>query len=309
MTNMETLTSLQNNLEQIIIGKSDVLRLAVTCLVAGGHLLIEDIPGTGKTTLAIGIARSIRASFARIQFTADLLPSDITGVSVYNREKNKFEFQAGPIFNNIVLADEINRGTPRVQSGLLEAMNEHQVSMDGRTYPLPSPFFVVATQNPLTFAGTYPLLSAQLDRFLLKIQLGYITPDQEIEMLKRQSATQPLGKLQAVMSLEEIVAMQQKSREVTVDDAIFRYIVSLVQATRKSPEIQYGISHRGTLALFNAVRAYATVCGRNYTVPDDVKNLALPVLAHRLIQASNRRSAEFAENFLKNLLRDLPVPL
>lgn len=306
---MQQLQLLLDNIEKVIIGKTEAIRLAITGLLAGGHLLIEDIPGTGKTTLALAIARSIEASFARIQFTADLLPTDITGVSIYNQELGKFEFLKGPIFNHIVLADEINRGTPRVQSGLLEAMNEQQVSIDGTTYPLSEPFFVIATQNPLTFSGTYPLLAAQLDRFLIKIHLGYLSLQEEIAMVRRQQKIHPLTSLQPVMSVAEIVQYQQQVKQVTVDDAIYNYIAALVQATRSSSQIQYGVSHRGTLALFNSVRAYALVCGRDYVLPDDVKTLVVPALEHRLIEHSAHSQQGFARSFLDKLLATVPVPI
>lgn len=306
---MTNIPSLIRNVEQVIVGKTEAVELALACLVAGGNLLIEDVPGTGKTTLALAMARSIQASFARIQFTADLLPTDITGVSVYNQEKRSFEFRRGPIFNHVVLADEINRGTPRVQSGLLEAMNERQVSIDGTTYTLPAPFFVIATQNPLTFAGTYPLLAAQLDRFLIKLKLGYLTPEEEMTMLRQQRQVHPLDRLTPVMTVDELVALQNKAREVTVDDTIYRYIIDLVHATRHTPQIRYGISHRGSLALFGAVRAYALVRERDYVIPDDVKKMAVPVLAHRLVQISDHRGQEFAEQVIMQLLDTVPVPL
>jgi MoxR-like ATPase len=306
---MVNISSLIRNVEKVIVGKTEAVELAVACLLAGGNLLIEDVPGTGKTTLALAVARSIQASFARIQFTADLLPTDITGVSVYNQGNSDFEFRRGPIFNHVVLADEINRGTPRVQSGLLEAMNERQVSVDGTTYDLPAPFFVIATQNPLTFAGTYPLLAAQLDRFLVKLKLGYLQPEEEIAMLHQQRIAHPLDQLTAVMTVDELLALQKQTREITVDDTIYRYIIALVHATRNSPEIRYGISHRGSLALFNAVRAYAMVQERAYVIPDDVKKMALPVLAHRLVQTSDHRGHEFAEQLITRLLETVPVPL
>lgn len=306
---MESLTKLIANIEKVIIGKRDVVELAVTCMIANGHLLIEDIPGTGKTTLAMAIARSIEANFSRIQFTADLLPTDVTGLSIYNQEKHEFDFKPGPIFNHIVLSDEINRGTPRVQSGLLEAMNEYQVSVDGTTYPLPKPFFVIATQNPLTFAGTYPLLIAQLDRFLLKIKIGYLSAEEEIKMIKQQKLTHPVENLDSVMSLQEMLSLQEKAKYIKVDEAIYKYIISLANATRESPELQYGISHRGTLALFKAIRAYALVQGRDYVIPDDVKKLATATLAHRLVKTTSSRGQNFAEQLIEDLLSTIPIPL
>jgi MoxR-like ATPase len=304
---LEKLSALVDNIEKVIIGKRDALELTIATILAGGHLLIEDIPGTGKTTLAMGIAKSIDASFARIQFNVDLLPTDITGVSIFNQESNSFEFRPGPIFHHIVLADEINRGTPRVQSGLLEAMNEHQVSVDGKTHPLPNPFFVVATQNPLAFAGTHPLLTAQMDRFLMRIHLGYLEEKQELEMMKSQQKQSPIHALESVMNVEQIVQAQKDVKEIKVADSILQYIVALANTTRQAPDVLYGISHRGTMAMFQAARAYAFVQGRSYVTPDDVKKLAVPVWAHRLVHQGSQRRQSKSEEFLQSVLEQVPV--
>ena len=306
---MENLQKLIQNIEQVIVGKTQSIKLSIACLLAGGHLLIEDIPGTGKTTLALAIAKSIEANFSRIQFTPDLMPADITGVSLFNKENNDFEFRQGPIFHNISLADEINRGTPKVQSSLLEAMNEAQVTVDGKTYELPKPFFVIATQNPISFAGTFPLLTAQLDRFLLKISLGYLDSAQEMAMMKSQSQQHPIKNLQSVLHVEDILKLREQVKKVVVDDNIYRYIIALANATRKTKEVAFGVSHRGSLSLFRISRAYALVCGRDYVLPDDIKELFLPTLLHRVVQSTEHHNHEFVEKFLLRVLEQTPVPL
>lgn len=306
---MDNLQKLITNIEQVIIGKTETVKLCVACLLAGGHLLVEDIPGTGKTTLALAMSKSIDANFCRIQFTPDLMPSDITGVSLFNKENNEFEFREGPIFHNIVLADEINRGTPKVQSSLLEAMNEAQVTVDGKTYQLANPFFVIATQNPISFAGTFPLLTAQLDRFLLKISLGYLDTNQEIAMMKSQSKEHPIYSLKPVLNVNDIVTLKKQVKEVVVDDNIYKYIVALANATRNRKEVAYGVSHRGSLALFKIARAYALVCGRDYVLPDDIKTLFIPTLLHRIVQSIDHHNQEFVKKFLLRILEQTSVPL
>ncbi len=309
MEKQEKLEKLIKNIERVIVGKTKVIKLAITCLLAKGHLLLEDIPGTGKTTLALAIARSIHGNFHRIQFTADLLPTDITGVSLYHQEKKEFEFRKGPIFANIVLADEINRGTPKVQSGLLEAMNESQVTVDGITYQLPPPFFVLATQNPMSFAGTYPLLVAQLDRFLMKTSLGYLSPEEEILMMKEQKTEHPIKSLKAVLSQEDISELQEKTKTIKVDDSIYQYIVDLVNATRSTRDLRFGVSHRGTLSLFRAARAFALVEGRDYVLPDDIKKLFIPIVSHRVISSSSQMDSGLNREVLENILAKVSVPL
>ncbi|BBM83162.1 AAA family ATPase [Candidatus Uabimicrobium amorphum] len=306
---MENLQKLIQNIEQVIVGKTQSIKLSIACLLAGGHLLIEDIPGTGKTTLALAIAKSIEANFSRIQFTPDLMPADITGVSLFNKENNDFEFRKGPIFHNIILADEINRGTPKVQSSLLEAMNEAQVTVDGKTYELPQPFFVIATQNPISFAGTFPLLTAQLDRFLLKISLGYLDSSQEMSMMKSQSQQHPIKNLQSVLHIEDILELREQVKKVVVDDNIYKYIIALANATRNTKEVAFGVSHRGSLSLFRICRAYALVSGRDYVLPDDIKELFLPTLLHRVVQSTDHHNNEFVEKFLLRVLEQTPVPL
>jgi len=276
-------TRLVDNVKRVIRGKDGAVEEVVVGLLAGGHVLIEDIPGVGKTMLGKALALSIGGSFNRIQFTADLLPSDVTGVSLFNQKTQEFEFLKGPIFAAVVLADEINRGTPRAQSSLLECMNEHQVTTDQGTFTLPSPFMVLGTQNPIEFEGTYPLLEAQLDRFLLCVHLGYPDPAAEIEILKSQAVRHPVEQIKAVAAPEEIVEAQEQVRRVEVSDPIYEYIVDIASWTRDMPDIELGVSPRGTLSLRRAAQALAALRGRDYVIPDDVKRLARAVLAHRLI--------------------------
>ena len=271
------------NVERVIVGKHDEVRLALVALLCQGHLLIEDVPGTGKTVLAKAIARSLGCSFRRVQFTPDLLPSDVTGLSIYNQKTQEFEFRPGPIMAQIVLADEINRATPKTQSALLECMEEHQATVDGTTYPMPSPFLVIATQNPIEYEGTFALPEAQLDRFLLRLRLGYPAPVDEILILDEQKRGHPIEELEEVATIEELRAMQAGIREVYVDPAVSDYIVRLVNATRSHTDVYLGASPRGSLALYKAGQAYAALNGRDYVIPDDVKALAVPALAHRLI--------------------------
>jgi MoxR-like ATPase len=271
------------NVEHVIVGKHREVRLALVALLCGGHLLIEDVPGTGKTVLAKALARSLGCSFRRIQFTPDLLPTDVTGLSIYNQKTQEFEFRPGPILSQIVLADEINRATPKTQSALLESMEERQVTVDGITYPMPHPFLVIATQNPIEYEGTFALPEAQLDRFMLRLRMGYPGPLEEMRILDEQRRGHPLDHLSVVASVEELLAMQLSVREVYVDPAVSDYIVRLVNATRAHPDVYLGASPRGSLALYRAGQAFAALSGRAYVIPDDVKALAEPALAHRII--------------------------
>ncbi|MEZ5940403.1 MAG: MoxR family ATPase [Planctomycetaceae bacterium] len=275
--------SLANNIGSVLLGKEDVIRLALVALLGEGHLLIEDAPGVGKTSLAKAIAQSVNCDFARLQCTPDLLPSDILGSSVFLPNRGEFEFRKGPVFTNVLLADEINRTTPRTQSALLEAMMEQQVSVEGTTYELNRPFFVLATQNPFEFEGTYPLPENQLDRFMLRIEIGYPSRESERAVFKSHRAGQPVDSLKAVIDGNELISLQQSVREVKVDDAISDYILDIVHATRSHEQLSLGVSTRGALTFYRAVQSLALVKGRDYATPDDVKALAEPVLAHRVM--------------------------
>ncbi|MEI7771676.1 MAG: MoxR family ATPase, partial [Chloroflexales bacterium] len=271
------------NVEQVIIGKRNPVELLLVALLCRGHVLLEDVPGTGKTVLAKSIARSIGSSFKRIQFTPDLLPSDVTGISIFNQQSREFEFRPGPIFAQIVLADEINRATPKTQSAMLEAMEERQITVDGTTYGLPAPFIVLATQNPIEYEGTFPLPEAQLDRFLLRLNLGYPDRLDEIAILKRQRQAHPLDSLPTVAQIDDLLRLQAVIKEVYVDDLIEEYIVGITTATRHHEDVYLGASTRGSLALYRTAQAWAAIKGRDYVAPDDVKDLAASVLGHRLI--------------------------
>jgi MoxR-like ATPase len=271
------------NVEQVIIGKRQAVELLLVALLCRGHVLLEDVPGTGKTVLAKSIARSIGGTFKRIQFTPDLLPSDVTGVSIFNQQNREFEFRPGPVFAQIVLADEINRATPKTQSALLEAMEERQITVDGATYGLPSPFIVLATQNPIEYEGTFPLPEAQLDRFLLRLHLGYPERSDEIAILRRQRQAHPLDDLPVVAAIDELLELQQAIKAVYVDDLIEEYIVALVSATRHHEDVYLGASARGSLALYRTAQAWAAIRGQDFVTPDDVKVLAAAVLGHRMI--------------------------
>lgn len=304
---------LQRAVESVVRGKPEAVKLALVCLLAEGHLLIEDVPGVGKTTLAHSLARVFDCTFRRIQFTSDLLPSDILGVSVFSASGRDFDFRKGPIFANIVLADEINRTTPKTQSALLEAMSEGRVSVDNQTYPLPRPFMVVATQNPIEHHGTYPLPDSQLDRFLLRIKMGYPGHDAEKEILRQTGLMPDLDRLRPVMHSEDILAAQAAVRDVRVDESLLDYVMAIVEATRRSEFLLIGASPRGALALRRAAQALAYFEGRDYCIPDDIKRLALPVLAHRVIVSSKysspyRRSEE-AEAILAEILASIEIPL
>jgi MoxR-like ATPase len=271
------------NVERVIVGKRQAVEMLLVALLCRGHVLLEDVPGTGKTVLAKSIARSIGCSFKRIQFTPDLLPSDVTGISIFNQQSREFEFRPGPVIAQIVLADEINRATPKTQSALLEAMDERQITVDGTTYQLPAPFIVLATQNPIEYEGTFPLPEAQLDRFLLRLHMGYPERQDEIAILKRQRQSHPFDSLPTVTSAEELLHFQEAVKEIFLDDLVEEYIVSLVTATRHHEDVYLGASTRGSLALYRVSQAWAALQGRDYVLPDDVKQLAGAVLGHRMI--------------------------
>lgn len=294
---------------QVIIGKRNEIRLAVLGLLCKGHILIEDIPGVGKTMMARSLSKAIGCSFSRIQFTPDMLPSDVTGVSIYNQSTNEFEFRAGPIMAQIVLADEINRATPKTQSALLEAMEEKQVTVDGVTYMMDDPFMILATQNPIEYEGTFPLPEAQLDRFLMRIQMGYPTPEEELTILTSQQYQHPIGNLQQTISLEELLAAQEAIKQVYVAEEIKQYIIHLVTNSRRHSDVYLGSSPRGSLALFRASQARAAMAGRDYVVPDDVKALAEVTLAHRIIVGPSARIKDISSRtIVQDILATTPVP-
>jgi MoxR-like ATPase len=302
---------LEGNIARALVGKTEVVRLAVVGLLARGHLLIEDVPGVGKTTLAAALARSIGAGFQRIQFTSDMLPSDVLGVSVWEPKLGEFVFKPGPLFTNIVLADEINRTTPKTQSSLLEAMNEAQVSLDHSTYPLPHPFMVLATQNPREYEGTFPLPESQLDRFLLRVRIGYPDTADEKDVLRGTVAPVP-SRLGPVLTVEEVLELQDAADQVRAEESVLDYLVALVSATRRSPLLSLGVSPRGSLALLRAARARALADGRDYLVPDDVKDLAVAALAHRVMVKARLGAPGAAgvdgEAAIRAIVQDVPVP-
>jgi MoxR-like ATPase len=294
---------------QVIIGKRNEIRLTLLGLLCKGHILIEDIPGTGKTTMAKAIARSMGCEFSRMQFTPDMLPSDITGVSIFNKKTDAFEFHPGPLMAQIVLADEINRATPKTQSALLEAMEERQITVEGRTYPMADPFIILATQNPIEYEGTFPLPEAQLDRFLLRIQLGYPAPAEELTVLSAQQYEHPLNQMQQVIGVQELLAAQQAVKEIYVAEEVKRYIIDLVTATRNHPDVYLGASPRGSLALFRTSQARAAMAGRDYVIPDDVKALVEVTLAHRVIVSTNARIKDISSRTIVNdVMMNTPVP-
>lgn len=300
---------LTENIERVIFGKHEEVTLTLIGLLCQGHLLIEDVPGVGKTMLAKALAKSVGCTFSRIQFTPDMLPSDVTGVSIFNQESRDFEFRPGPIMAQIVLADEINRATPKTQSALLEAMEEHQVTVDGTTYRLARPFLVLATQNPIEYEGTFPLPEAQLDRFLLRIRLGYPRATDEINMLDAQQYQHPVNELRQVVSVENLIEAQNAVRAVYVDRQVKRYIVDLVTATRSHSEVYLGASPRGSLALYRASQARAALSGRDHVLPDDVKALAIPTLAHRIIIGpAGRIKNVTSESIVNDVLKRVPIP-
>lgn len=303
-----TMIKIKENMEKVIIGKSQVIDLVLTAFVAGGHVLLEDVPGTGKTVLAKTLAKSMDCEFKRIQFTPDLLPSDITGVNIFRQNTGEFEFQKGPIFASIILADEINRATPRTQAGLLESMEEGQVSIEGTTYALEQPFFVIATENPLETLGTFPLPEAQLDRFLMKLSVGLPNKEEEIQMMERFMKNSPLEILESVVTKEEIMAVRNKVKDIYVHPLLLGYMADLVKRTREDSQVENGVSPRGTLCLLNAARAYALIQGREYVVPEDIKAVAVGVLAHRIQMRSMTESGQKAINFIQSILEQVSLP-
>ncbi len=307
---MSLLNRLLDNIGLVVLGKPDVIKLAVVALLAEGHLLIEDVPGVGKTLLARALAASIDCSFRRIQFTPDLLPSDILGSSVYHAASGEFVFKQGPVFANVILADEINRTTPRTQSALLEAMSDYQVSVEGKTYRLDPPFIVLATQNPYEFEGTYVLPESQLDRFMIRLRMGYPLRTEERRVLASHRTGEPVESLSPVLTADDILSLQRAVRNIRVDDAIADYLLEIVHATRRGEDLHVGVSTRGALTLYRAAQSLALVSGREYVVPDDVKSLAVPVLAHRVVGKSFLQAGEFgaAEAIVRDLVDRLRVP-
>ncbi len=306
---MEFCERVITNIEKVIIGKRPTLELAVVGLLCQGHLLIEDVPGVGKTMLARSLARSLGCAFSRIQFTPDMLPSDVTGVSIFNQVTSQFEFRPGPIMAQIVLADEINRATPKTQAALLEAMEERQITVDGVTRALPHPFMVLATQNPIEYEGTFPLPEAQVDRFLLRLRLGYPSQDDEIRVLERQQFHHPLEALTEVVSVQELTAAQEAVKDIFVSPALKRYIVEITHQTRQHTEVYLGASPRGSLALFRTAQARAAMNDRDYVLPDDIKALAIPTLAHRVILGPGARLRDLsAQQIVEEILYGVPVP-
>ena len=303
----ENASKIKENIAKVIVGKDEVINLLLTALLADGHVLIEDMPGTGKTKLAKALAASLDADFNRIQFTPDLLPADITGLDIYNQKSGQFEFTKGPVFTNILLADEINRATPRTQSGLLECMEERQVTVDGQTHTLDEPFFLIATQNPVETAGTYPLPEAQLDRFMMQIKMGYPTVAEELQIINRYISHDPLEDLMPVCSKNDLFKMKEMVKEVFVHDSVKEYITHLVEATRKHPMLVLGVNPRGTLALLKCTQAYAAIMGRDYVTPDDVKALCTSVFSHRLLSYSTDRNTTVSQ-ILSEILSSVEVP-
>jgi len=307
------LNTLQQTIETVIRGKSEVVQLAIVTLLSGGHLLVEDVPGVGKTTLAHTIARSLACSFQRIQFTSDLLPSDIVGVSIYNQHSGDFEFKPGPIFANVILADEINRTTPKTQSSLLEGMAEGHVTVENQTYELPRPFLVLATQNPIEHHGTYPLPESQLDRFLMRLRMGYPSLTEEKEILRQQAHHHPLEHLTPLMSGDDMLDLQEEIKNVRVDDVLLDYLIEIVNVTRSSEMLDMGVSPRGSLALYRAAQALAFTEDRAYCIVDDIKRLIIPVFSHRIVinsRYSNRlKRGEDADTLLTEIVRSVRIPI
>jgi MoxR-like ATPase len=310
MSNVQTVAkAICDNVEKVIIGKRNAIELSVVGLLCQGHLLIEDVPGVGKTMLARSLSKSIGCTFRRIQFTPDMLPSDVTGVSIFNQQTREFEFREGPVFAQIVLSDEINRATPKTQAALLEAMEERQVTVDGVTRPLSRPFLVLATQNPIEYEGTFPLPEAQLDRFMLRIHLGYPAASDEVAMLDSQQFKHPVEQIEQVVDSQSLLNAQEEIKSVHVDDKIKAYVVELMTQTRKHPEVSLGASPRGSLVLYRTAQARASIAGRDYVIPDDIKALAPVCLAHRMIVSPSARIKDItAESILADILNSVPVP-
>lgn len=304
------IAELENNISSVVLGKRDVVRMCLVALLAGEHVLLEDVPGVGKTLMAKALARSVAGEFRRIQFTPDLLPSDIVGSNIYNSQTGEFKFSEGPIFANVVLADEINRTPPRTQSALLEAMSDGQASIDGHSHELPSPFIVIATQNPFEFEGTYPLPESQLDRFLIRISMGYPDREEERQVLISHRENEPVDELHSVINGSQILQLQQAVRQVTVEDSIYEYLLDLIESTRNCDELHVGISTRGALCMYRATQAFALINGRDFVVPDDVKALASAVMAHRVIPKGYLHAGqrEAVEQLIQRLVQDIKVP-
>ena len=310
MRNQEKIHAIVDNIERVMIGKREIAELSVVALIAQGHVLLEDVPGVGKTMMVRALAKSVGAQFKRIQFTPDLLPSDVIGVSIYNPKDMEFQFRPGPIMGNIVLADEINRTSPKTQSALLEGMEEASVTIDGETMMIPKPFFVMATQNPIEYEGTYPLPEAQLDRFLLKLRMGYPSHSEEIEVLKRAEKSAPIEDLNSVISLEDLIHLQKEVKDIVVDDTIKNYIVDLANRTRKDSYVYLGVSPRGSLALMRASQAFAMLKGRDFVTPDDIQYLAPFVFSHRMILRSEARYDGITpEEIVERILAKTNVPI
>lgn len=306
----EHIQAVLKNIEKVMIGKREVAELSIVALLTGGHVLLEDVPGVGKTMMVRSLAKSVGANFKRIQFTPDLLPSDVVGVSIYNPKTLQFEFRPGPIVGNIILADEINRTSPKTQAALLEAMEEASITVDGETLSIPKPFFVMATQNPIEYEGTYPLPEAQLDRFLLKIRMGYPSVQQEIEVLRRAENKQPIEEITAVMTVEELLALQRAVQQVYIEDSVKGYIVDIARATRKNPRVYLGVSPRASVALMKASQAYAFIQGRDFVKPDDIKYLAPFVFGHRLILTPDTRyEGVTPEQIISQIIEQTYVPV
>lgn len=299
---------LLENIGKVIVGKEETIQILLAALLSGGHVLLEDMPGTGKTKLAKSLAASMEGVFSRIQFTPDLLPSDVTGMNIYNRKSGEFVLHKGPVFANVLLADEINRATPRTQAGLLECMEEHQVTIDGQRLMLESPFMVIATQNPVESAGTFPLPEAQMDRFMMRLSMGLPDQEEEVLILERFGGEDPYEKLESVITREQILQMREAAKEVFVHPVLQTYIVELAAATRKEPELAFGVSPRGSLALMQAAKAYAALLGRSYCIPDDVRALAVPVFSHRLGFQGGRRDTARQQALVQRILKEVPVP-